>query len=773
MTSLGTREEPGPGGDGGGFVQLFGLPDIASGAHTVTVTVAGGATLDLNLVSMAIAGTDRTSPFGTQQAAQGQGTAPTVSITGTVGNLIVGPVCSGNTQGAGPTGQSRIYVHGINSSSGGGVGECMFRIATGASDTMASVVGTDDWAIAAVEVKALRASRVAPTFVADYPSADWTGTASPKTEATVVATGDVLVDVAGRENTNATLATPTGGSSITWDQLQALSAGSFGGASIWKSQPSGQSYTNSQGSGGSSGSAEFGFDIYRYSGSDGLGVSKQASGTSGAATFSLTTTRDNSAIVLVITDWNSVDGASRVWATVNGITPTAGNGYERVYQRTAGNYTAYSAYYPDVGTAGPKTIGITTPSSGMNWAVLAVEVFGQDITPVSGTGSINLKKASLSGSGTAGSGGVTGTGSIRLKKPSLSASGKETESGTGSIRLKKPALSAVGNPNHITGSGSVGLKKPALSVSAEEFISGLGGVSLKKPSLSASGKETESGTSSIRLKKPGLSGTGTQKGFGGVHLHKPSLSASGTVTTLSGVGSVALHKLSLAASGTEKISGTGSVGLKKPALSAAAVEKEAGSGSVNLHKPAISVTGNEKFIATGSCGLKKLSLAASGGETISGTGSVSLHKLVIALAAPQPVTGTGSAGLKKPYLIASGTEKFIGTGSAGLKKPGISLTSTEIETGTGDIHLHKMSIAASGSEKISATGSIHLHKMSVSAAGPQNSIGSGGVYLHKMDISAGGFELIEGSGGVTLKKPRVHAAQASIPANALFAFWPV
>jgi hypothetical protein len=128
-----------------------------------------------------------------------------------------------------------------------------------------------------------------------------------------------------------------------------------------------------------SGGGHWGDIALRFSGSNGIGASAKANASSGASTVSLTTSQPDSAIVCFCLDFNGGSGASRVWETINSVTPTAGNGYEQAYTLDTGNYTIYAAYWPDAGAAGAKTVGLSAPT-GMAFSVIAVEVLG--IPPV-------------------------------------------------------------------------------------------------------------------------------------------------------------------------------------------------------------------------------------------------------------------------------------------------------------------------------------------------------------------------------------------------------
>jgi hypothetical protein len=93
-------------------------------------------------------------------------------------------------------------------------------------------------------------------------------------------------------------------------------------------------------------------------------------------TKSITTTQANSAIVVLITDWDAVNAGTRTWQTVNSIAPSTGNGYEIDYTFSSGQYTMLGGYYPDAGSTGSKTVGLASPSPSDHFAVVAQEIKG-------------------------------------------------------------------------------------------------------------------------------------------------------------------------------------------------------------------------------------------------------------------------------------------------------------------------------------------------------------------------------------------------------------
>lgn len=118
-----------------------------------------------------------------------------------------------------------------------------------------------------------------------------------------------------------------------------------------------------------SGSA-WGFGVYVFRGSSGLGSSSSAVDMD-APILPLTTTGNNSAIVVIVGDWFAEDGSSRTW--LPGTT-------EKSYFRDSARYTAYAGVVLDSSTAGAKTVGLSEPSA-MNYSIAAIEVLGSGAAP--------------------------------------------------------------------------------------------------------------------------------------------------------------------------------------------------------------------------------------------------------------------------------------------------------------------------------------------------------------------------------------------------------
>jgi len=217
----------------------------------------------------------------------------------------------------------------------------------------------------------------APTFVQEAETA-WNTSTTPKTTATITSTAvsDVLVSLAAAENGNASALAPT----LTGETWVAQEEGGVSGTSCEIDArtciiaSSGSSETVSVAATGA-GADWWGANVLQFTASDGIGAAESAFAGSGAPSLAITTTQDNSAIAVIVADFNAIDGASRTWRTVNGTAPTAANGFERTYFRDASHYTLYVAYYPDAGTAGAKTVGLSAPA-GQTYSIAAIEVKG-------------------------------------------------------------------------------------------------------------------------------------------------------------------------------------------------------------------------------------------------------------------------------------------------------------------------------------------------------------------------------------------------------------
>lgn len=212
----------------------------------------------------------------------------------------------------------------------------------------------------------------APTFLGEVETVSWDTAKDSEVSASFsVATNDVIVALGATEDANTTLTAMSGGG-LTWTLQQSIVVASFGTAYIWTAVATGAASMTATVTANNA-TGRWGYSILRFGGSDGVGVSNKAN-TSGAPTLALTTTQANSAIVVINSDWNAMDGTTRTWRTA-GVTPTLANGMERVYFRNSVAYSAYAAYYSDAGTAAAKTVGLSAPT-GQKYSIAAIEIKG-------------------------------------------------------------------------------------------------------------------------------------------------------------------------------------------------------------------------------------------------------------------------------------------------------------------------------------------------------------------------------------------------------------
>ena len=221
----------------------------------------------------------------------------------------------------------------------------------------------------------------APTFSTSVASV-WNTTTSPKTTGALsAASGDVLASVVLDENDNGNenYAWSNTGTTQTWTEQAETSGATSGDAwaqtatTVVSGALSGDTISATR----SAGSSEYyGILVAKFTATDGIGATARSTGSAtGGPSLAITTSYDNSAIFYAAVDFNATDGATRTHRTVNGYTPTAGNGQELAFFRDSIHYSIYVAYIPDAGTAGAKSVGLSAPT-GMRYVMAAVEVRG-------------------------------------------------------------------------------------------------------------------------------------------------------------------------------------------------------------------------------------------------------------------------------------------------------------------------------------------------------------------------------------------------------------
>jgi hypothetical protein len=436
--------------------------------------------------------------------------------------------------------------------------------------------------------------------------------------------------------------------------------------------------------------------------------------------------------------------------------------------------------------------------------------------------------------------GDTGTGSVRVKKAALSGSGLPKWVGTGSIRLKKMGVAGSGNvtslvlSNNFTGlssgttlttgntGGIQGHAFDAISIPASGTLVadnthvGIFPMALKVATAGTAGTPSAEwllaslGTARTKLyfrfdgyKTASASPAWRPFAFrttGGTHIFSPLISgnalsfsygsgftsltaftnntpngsyfrAEGWIDTVAGSIHAELYSTQTASTPVETKDFTGlTLGTAIQRIDVGNQNSAASDGpfwlnyvgfspdgpvsppGVKMHKMGLAGSGILKDTATGSVRLKKAALSGSAVETEFGTGSVRLKKMGLAGTAKETDKATGSVRLKKMGVAGSGVVFVAGGGSVHLHKMGLAGTGQETDRGTGSVHLKKAALSGSGLPKWVATGSVHLHKMAVAGTAVETEFGTGSVHLKKMGLIGSGQETDHGTGSVRLKK---------------------
>lgn len=217
-----------------------------------------------------------------------------------------------------------------------------------------------------------------PTLISGSLITSFANATTPKNPGNpVVQTGDTLLAYAVGEDSNGgddNLSVTGGG--LVWTLAQRVKVAAFTTVAAWTTTAvSNTTITDMAFASAGLPAVFFGGGLLQYRGSDGVGVSAQNNNNALAPSVSANTQQANSALVAIIGDWSAQDGAARTWLTVNGVTPTAGNGAEKLYFRDAVHYAVYAAVWSDAGAIGSKTVGLSAPG-GQTFSIVEVEIKG-------------------------------------------------------------------------------------------------------------------------------------------------------------------------------------------------------------------------------------------------------------------------------------------------------------------------------------------------------------------------------------------------------------
>jgi hypothetical protein len=189
--------------------------------------------------------------------------------------------------------------------------------------------------------------------------------------------GDYLVVYGGGENSGVTLGTPTG-NSVAFTLRSSIVTANYCTAYIWTGidATGGTSWTLSCTAAAAN---NWGFGCIVFRGIAGFGNVDKINASSFPAQMAIRTVSTGSSLVVVNTDFNASNGGtttadiSRWWYGINGAVPTVGDGMELVYARNSSAYTAYSALYKNVGSAGNKIVGLRFPDQQV-FSMITLEV---------------------------------------------------------------------------------------------------------------------------------------------------------------------------------------------------------------------------------------------------------------------------------------------------------------------------------------------------------------------------------------------------------------
>ena len=311
-----------------------------------------------------------------------------------------------------------------------------------------------------------------PIFVAEYESA-WNTSTSPKTVSVTTAVGDVLVVIAGTQDFFRTVDTPTGGTGLSWTLRQSVNVSGYGFTAAWTAKATAaETFTLSMTAPGTA-TYKWGFNCLRFADASGIGASVKIN-TTGAPSLGITTTQDDSAIVVVNNDWDAIDGSSRSWRT------GAGAFIEKTYELISGTYTIYGGYHAAAGAVGLKTVGLSAPAA-QKYALIAVEITGGVARALAGTASTAA--------------GSTGSPSIER---ALSAAAATSATAAGSLSVARPVAAVAGVAGQAAGQLAA---TRAVTGASSAVVSARSGLSLAR-ALGGVSAAAVGGTGSLTVTPP-------------------------------------------------------------------------------------------------------------------------------------------------------------------------------------------------------------------------------------------------------------------------------
>lgn len=500
----------------------------------------------------------------------------------------------------------------------------------------------------------------APTFVSEY-ELTFGSNSNPKTTSAFDATaGDVLVDCSAEEDYTSDAVTVTNsGTAQTWALTQPSLTSNVCFTQMSHCEMSTTQNMTVTATKSTGGGSYWGHNCLHYTDSDGRGNTTIST----SRTVSITTTQDDSSIVVLITDWSASDwGSTRDWITVGGVAAT-----EMTYFRNSSRYTVGIARWDGVGAAGSKAVGLGSgPTSGVR--LVAIEILG---TAASGT----TYDLSATGTGTS-----TGSLDVSLVAGPLSLSATGTGSSTGSVNLLLgPGAMSASGTGTTTGSVNLLLAPGALSASGSSTTTGSANLNATL-ALSASGASQTAGSVDVTLDVAplALSATGSSSSTGSLAVDlQLSCSSTGTGQT---AGSLAVSEtLALSSTGTGQSAGSLSVTIVGGSVTHALAATGTGTTSGSLVLTATLAAGaTGTGTSSGSAALiSTLEVSASGTDASTGTAAITVRHGIAA-------TGTGQTAGSLDVTIPFGDTHFVSATGTGTTDGSVAVTLMADLSATGE-----------------------------------------------------------------------------------------
>lgn len=209
--------------------------------------------------------------------------------------------------------------------------------------------------------------------VAQYVDAgNFSSTGTPKTVSVTVANGDDLIIIVSQSDYQQIPNTPTGGG-LTYTSIVGINeniSNLLNSVHIWKAHSnSAQTFTMSIGINPDNG-LDWGFIVLRFSGVLAVGAEADAQDSSGntAPSVSLTTIANDSAIVMVVSNFNQMSN-TRVYLQT-GLTSFT----ESEFVSNSSFGAIVVGYYLEAGSSGAYTIGMTGGATTWAWICVGIEL---------------------------------------------------------------------------------------------------------------------------------------------------------------------------------------------------------------------------------------------------------------------------------------------------------------------------------------------------------------------------------------------------------------